>query len=109
MTTAAGGREEGGNVHAECAHWSGIVTAMSGIQLLRAGCVVYCVAIVMAGGVIVALVTHWPLTVRAIVMAIMALCILAGSALTAIGSIKTAIRAQELRLAAQLPRREEGR
>jgi multidrug efflux pump subunit AcrB len=70
---------------------------MSGILLLRAGCAVLCVTMVMAAGAIAVVVAQWPLIVRAMAMAIMAVCGLAGFGLVAMGSIKIINRAEKLR------------
>jgi hypothetical protein len=74
---------------------------MSRFPPLRAGIVVLCVAIVMAAGVIATVVAHAPLIVRATVMMLMAVCLLAGSGLVAMGASKIVIYARELRLLAQ--------
>lgn len=52
-----------------------------------------CVTIVMAAGAVAAVVAHWPLSVRVMVMTITAVCLLAGSGLVALGASKIIIRA----------------
>jgi hypothetical protein len=82
---------------------------MSGIRLLRVGCAVLCITIVMAAGTIAAVAAHWLPAVRAMVMVITAVCLLAGSALVATGATKIIIRMGEIqRLAAAQDRDRAG-
>jgi hypothetical protein len=61
---------------------------MSRFRSLRAGVVVLCVAMVMAAGDVAAEVAHGPLAVRMMVTVLMAVCLLAGSGLVAMGASK---------------------
>jgi hypothetical protein len=57
--------------------------------LLRAGVVVFCVAIVMAASVLAVVIAHGPLLVRVVLMVLTAVCVLAGGGLVAAGTVRS--------------------
>jgi len=62
---------------------------------------VLCVAIVMAAGVLIAVIAHGALLVRVMAMVLMAACVLAGSGLVAVGARKIISRAEDQRPAVE--------
>jgi hypothetical protein len=74
---------------------------MSRFLSLCAGIVLYCVAIVMAAGVIAAVIVHAPLAVRVIAQLLTGICLMAASGLVIMSTSKIITRAKELRLLAQ--------
>lgn len=60
-----------------------------------------CVAIVMAAGVLIAVIAHGALLVRVMAMVLMAVCVLAGSGLVAVGARKIISRAEDQRPAVE--------
>lgn len=68
---------------------------MSRFLSLRAGIVLYCVAIVMAAGVIAAVIVHAPLAARVIAEVLTGVCSLAGSGLVIMGTSKIITRAED--------------